>query len=169
MTSPINPSVAGVDREVMELARSGLWAGLRTLEGMGATEGGRISIMRMAVARLDEALTTPSTAPEGGEWRTVPVKITPEMILAGYAAFMDAPEAQNEDFKAAWSAMLAVAPQPKPDERLAKAMEALREVRDLPKLSEGAMSDDFDRGARAARLEARDIAAEALRYLEVDQ
>lgn len=46
-------------------------------------------------------------------------------------------------------------------EQLAEAREALAEIVKLPELSRGAMADDFDRGARAARLDAADIARAA--------
>lgn len=51
-----------------------------------------------------------------------------------------------------------------PSPSVEKLVGALEEVRDLIKISPDTSADDFDRGARAARLQAFDIATEALAH-----
>ncbi len=55
-----------------------------------------------------KAIATPSTAPEGGDWRTVPVEPTDDMIDRAAAAYYRYESSMREALRAA----LAAAPQP---------------------------------------------------------
>lgn len=76
------------------------------------------------------------------------------------SAALNLPEAGT-----AW--MRATPPVPaQDDDKLRIAVEALEEIKHLIKISPDVPSDDFDRGARAARLQAFDIASAALSALK---
>jgi len=228
MTNPINPSVAGVERDeplewFLKVVASGgkdgvpagdAWSFLNAFcddrgeqtdtynlsESKGLTEtwhsgfGDGVATCKITEAGRAylEALATPSTAPEGGDWRTVPVAEA-MFALNLLADWLTRVQNESDDTDAEKALLclsgdavadiakrLAAAPQPKPDERLAKAMEALNQLKThhemLIRLAGAKPLYEFKDGKRvrcslssalkiesAAAIEAID---EALRYLE---